>query len=131
MAIPRCARNDSRAANPVAPTSRTCRIRGMHTTTPRRAAGTVAALLVHCALLVRRVDEPPAPIPASAPPTEFSAERAFAHVREIAQRPHPIGSADNARVRDYVFGQLHGLGLEPQVQEATGVAPGTPWPDTF
>jgi hypothetical protein len=98
----------------------------MHTTTPRGAAGTVAGLLVLCALLVRRVDEPPAPIPASAPPTEFSAERAFAHVREIAQRPHPIGSADNARVRDYIIAQLHGLGLEPQIQDATGV--GTRYP---
>ena len=93
----------------------------MHSTTPRRAVGTAAALLVLCALIVRRVDEPPAPVPASAPPTEFSAERAFAHVREIAQRPHPIGSADNARVRDYIVGRLRALGLEPQVQEATGV----------
>ncbi len=93
----------------------------MHSTTPRRAAGTAAGLFVLCALLVRRVDEPPKPVPASAPATEFSAERAFANVREIAQRPHPTGSADNARVRDYALGQLHALGLEPQVQEATGV----------
>ncbi len=98
----------------------------MHSTTPRRAAGTVAGLLVLCALIVRRADEPPAPVPASAPATEFSAERAFAHVREIAQRPHPAGSADNARVRDYVVRQLHALGLEPQIQEATGI--GTRYP---
>src|SRR6476659_5841032 len=98
----------------------------MHSTTPRRVAGTIAGLIVLCALVVRNVGEPPDPVPATAPPTEFSAERAFAHVREIAQRPHPTGSADNARVRDYVFRQLHALGLEPQVQEATGV--GTRYP---
>jgi len=98
----------------------------MHSTTPRRVAGTIAGLIVLCALVVRHVSEPPDPVPATAPPTEFSAERAFTHVREIAQRPHPTGSADNARVRDYVFRQLHALGLEPQVQEATGV--GTRYP---
>ena len=98
----------------------------MLSTTPRRAAGTIAGLLVLWALLVRRASDPPDPVPASAPPTEFSAERAFAHVREIAQRPHPTGSADNARVRDYVLGQLHAFGLEPQVQEATGI--GTRYP---
>jgi hypothetical protein len=42
-------------------------------------------------------------------------------VRAIAQRPHPIGSPDNARVREYVVAQLRALGVEPQVQEATAV----------
>ena len=99
----------------------------MHSTTPRRAFGTALALLVLCALLVRHVSQPPDPIPATAPPTEFSAERAFAHVREIAQRPHPIGSRDNARVREYLLGRLRAFGLDPQVQEATGV--GTRYPE--
>jgi len=99
----------------------------MHSTTPRRAFGTAIALLLLCTLLVRRASQPPAPVPATAPPTEFSAERAFAHVREIAQRPHPIGSRDNARVREYILGRLRALGLDPQVQEATGV--GTRYPE--
>ena len=51
----------------------------------------------------------------------------MAHVREIAQRPHATGSADNVRVREYVVAQLRALGLEPQVQEATGV--GTRYPE--
>ena len=99
----------------------------MHSTSPRRAALTVVALFLLCAVLVRDAATPPAPAAATAPATEFSAERALAHVREIAQRPHPAGSADNARVRDYLIAQLRALGLEPQVQEATGV--GTRYPD--
>ena len=88
---------------------------------------TILVVCVLCALLVRYASVPPAVVPASAPASAFSAERALAHVRAIAQRPHPIGSPDNARVREYVIGQLRSLGLEPQVQEATGV--GTRYPE--
>jgi hypothetical protein len=51
----------------------------------------------------------------------FSAERAMMHVREIAQRPHPPGTTDHARVRDYIIAQLRSMGLDPQVQTTTGV----------
>ncbi|MFO7695382.1 MAG: M20/M25/M40 family metallo-hydrolase [Vicinamibacterales bacterium] len=61
---------------------------------------------------------PPAPVPASAPPSEFSAERAMAHVAEIAQRPHPVGSPDHARVRDYLVGAIGQLGLKAELQPA-------------
>jgi len=44
----------------------------------------------------------PDPVPASAPAGIFSSERAMAHVRQIAQRPHPVLSADHDRVRDYI-----------------------------
>ncbi len=50
------------------------------------------------------------------PPYEFSAARAMAHVRIIAQRPHPTGSQDNDRVREYIVAQMSALGLAPQVQ---------------
>src|ERR671920_2017732 len=63
--------------------------------------------------------EPNEPLPASPPANEFSAERAFSHVEQIADRPHPVGSAANAEVRDYLVGQLEDLGLRPTVQEAT------------
>ena len=43
------------------------------------------------------------------------------HVVAIAQRPHPIGSAEHDRVRDYLIAQLRNLGLDPQIQNATGV----------
>jgi hypothetical protein len=70
----------------------------------------IALMLVGLALRT------PAPRPAAAPATLFSAERAMQNVRAIAQRPHPIGSADAARVRDYIAGRLQSLGLQAHVQ---------------
>lgn len=61
---------------------------------------------------------PPAPRAADAPSGEFSAQRALRHLPSIASRPHPIGSAENARVRAYLLAQLRALGLQPQVQKA-------------
>jgi hypothetical protein len=74
-----------------------------------------------CIVFAERASRPPVAIPASAPLTAFSAERAMKHVLAIAQRPHPIGSAEHDRVRDYLIAQLKILGLEPQVQQTTGV----------
>jgi Peptidase family M28 len=64
---------------------------------------------------------PPAVVPASAPATDFSAERALENLKVIAREPHPTGSIANARVRDYLVKQLKREGLEPQIQR-TGVA---------
>src|SRR5262245_11202693 len=83
---------------------------------------TIAVLFVAiCILFAERSSRPPGAIPESAPPTVFSAERAMKHVVAIAQRPHPIGSAEHDRVRDYLVAQLSNLGLEPRIQNATGV----------
>jgi hypothetical protein len=65
--------------------------------------------------------QPPAAIPATAAATEFSAERAFQHVKVIAQAPRPVGSANHAAARDYLFQQLSALGLEPEIQMTTAV----------
>ena len=92
----------------------------------RTSVLTLVGLTVLCALLVRDAARPPAPVPASARATDFSAERAMRHVRAIAQRPHPAGSAENARIRAYLLTELRSLGLTPAVQEATGV--GTRYP---
>jgi acetylornithine deacetylase/succinyl-diaminopimelate desuccinylase-like protein len=43
------------------------------------------------------------------------------HVALIAQRPHPMGSVDHDRVRDYILFQLSQLGLAPQVQHTTAI----------
>lgn len=58
----------------------------------------------------------PAPAGAAAPPTAFSAERAMADVRELAQRPHPVGSADHARVQAVLMQRMGALGLETSTQ---------------
>jgi len=74
-----------------------------------------------CIVFAEHVSRPPGAIPENAPPTAFSAERAMKHVVAIAQRPHPIGSAEHDRVRDYLVAQLRNLGPEPQIQTAPGV----------
>lgn len=46
----------------------------------------------------------------------FSTTRAIEHLRVIAREPHPTGSPENARVRDYLVSQLREMGLEVRVQ---------------
>jgi hypothetical protein len=82
---------------------------------------TAVGILALVALSIVRTSRPPAAVPASAPATTFSSERALVHVRAIAERPHPIGSADHDRVRDYVMAQLAALGLNPAIQQTTAV----------
>lgn len=61
---------------------------------------------------------PPEPRAADAPATAFSAERAMVHVRAVASRPHPMGSAAHAVAREYIVAELRRLGLEPRVETA-------------
>jgi hypothetical protein len=62
---------------------------------------------------------PPPVVPATAPATEFSAERARMHLREISRAPSPVGSEEHGRVREYLLGAFQDLGLDPRVQETT------------
>ena len=43
------------------------------------------------------------------------------HVSVIAKKPHPIGSAANREVRDYIVAYFESLGLETEVQKTTVV----------
>ncbi|MGZ3467305.1 MAG: M28 family peptidase, partial [Gemmatimonadaceae bacterium] len=70
---------------------------------------------------ILRVALPPRTVPATAPDTAFSAERAMRHVAQIAQRPHPMGTADHDRVRDYIIGKLSTIGLRAEIQQATAI----------
>lgn len=58
----------------------------------------------------------PRPAPVSAPATDFSAGRAMADIREIARRPHPVGSADHARVQAVLMQRMAALGLQTSTQ---------------
>src|SRR5580700_4799741 len=75
--------------------------------------------LLLVAIVALRYLVPPAVVPASAPMTDFSAERAMEHVKVIAREPHPTGSIANTRVRDYIVAQFSSQGLKTEVQKST------------
>ena len=89
------------------------------------------ALLILIALLAIRSIEPPTAVDENAPATEFSSGRATRDVREIAKQPHPLGSAENVRVREYLVGRLRELGANPEVQTATAARHSPFGPDTW
>ena len=82
-----------------------------------RAVGAVSAIVLS-ALLALGALAPPAVRPAQqVQPGEFSAGRAMEHLRVIASKPHPSGSAALAEVRGYLLAELGALGLRAEVQQ--------------
>jgi hypothetical protein len=79
--------------------------------------------LVLLLALAIRPYSPPAVVPLGASPALFSAERALPHLQAIAQRPHPVGSPENAEARAYIVQQLAGMGFQPEVQRAAVLNP--------
>ena len=78
------------------------------------AAGLLAlAVLAILAWSATRPAAPPAPV---APP---ALDRMMRHVSVVAAQPRPIGTAANARAREYIVEQLRAIGLRPQVQTTT------------
>ncbi len=67
---------------------------------------------------------PPAPKPASAPATDFSAQRALDTLHRVLRddTPHPVGSAANEAVRGRIVDELTQLGYQPQIQTAFACA---------
>ncbi|GAA0357390.1 M28 family peptidase [Bacillus horti] len=80
-------------------------------------------LLLGLILLCMTMELPPTPVANDAPETEFSAERAMQHLERIAQAPHPTGSVEHAKVRQYLVEQLTQLGLEVKVEHSQYVDP--------
>ena len=66
---------------------------------------------------------PPVVVPAGAAAQQFSAERAMTYLRVIAQKPHPVGSAEHSVVRDYLVNELTKTGLTPSVQKTVVIRP--------
>lgn len=75
-------------------------------------AGALTAALLIAVLSLQT----PRPAPVHAPATAFSAARAMIDVREIARWPHPVGSAEHARVQAYLLQRMRDLGLEVSTQ---------------
>lgn len=73
--------------------------------------------LIACLTVFRQ--QPPDVVNADAPLDVFASGRAMKHLHAIAAAPHPIGSRDHARVREYISGVLAEAGLETQHQKTT------------
>lgn len=96
------------------------------------ASGRGAALpiwLALCAVLLglwglaERVQKPPRPLGADAPPDQFSEARALVVVRKLADEigPHPVGSAAGLAAAEYLAGELRKIPrLEVEIQDAEG-----------
>lgn len=85
---------------------------------PRRAPAIVLAVLIAILALALLRFRGPAPKPASAPPSEFSAARALAFHREvIGTASHPVGSAEHDRVRDRLAARFRALGYDTVIQQ--------------
>jgi hypothetical protein len=83
----------------------------------------IGVIIVILALILTGLKHatPPAPLSAAVSPFIFSSARALSTVRLIAQKPHPIATSENAKVRDYLVAELKALGLEPHIQSAWGI----------
>jgi hypothetical protein len=86
---------------------------------PSRYIPLAFVFLLIVSFITIALDRPPQPLSKEAPATEFSAERAMAHLTAIARAPHPLGSAEHGAVRDYIVHVLQGLGLIPQIEKTT------------
>lgn len=88
-----------------------------------RLLGLFAALIA-AAVIAWAGEQPPRPLPASAPVTAFSADRALDDIVAIASVPHAMGSAANHAARDRLLARMAALGLSPQVHAGVGVYQG-------
>ncbi|MBK7874664.1 MAG: M20/M25/M40 family metallo-hydrolase [Planctomycetes bacterium] len=88
---------------------------------PLAAFLVASALLFAAAPLLRALTRPPRALPADAPAEVASAARARAFHERVfdARTPHPVGSAEHARVRERLVAELERLGLAPVVEEHT------------
>ncbi|PPS40963.1 M28 family peptidase [Chroococcidiopsis sp. TS-821] len=82
---------------------------------------TLIGFLVLLVLLALAQLVPPKVNPATAPTTEFSADRAMQSLEIIASQPRAMGSLGHAAAREYLIQQIEAMGLQPEVQATTVV----------
>ncbi|MGH3750388.1 MAG: M20/M25/M40 family metallo-hydrolase, partial [Micromonosporaceae bacterium] len=95
----------------------------VHMRRPRRAGVVALAVAAAIAAVSLAAIAPPYPRDATAQKSEFSAERAMAHLRELAAAPRPVGGLAHQRARDHLLTTLREYGLTAKVQESVGVDP--------
>ena len=66
---------------------------------------------------------PPPAVGEGAPAADFSSSRALKHLSVIAQRPHPVGSAEHQVVFDYLVDELSRLHGPPEIQTSSDNSP--------
>ncbi len=76
-------------------------------------------LLVILSVLIFWLDNPRRIVSAEAPAAQFSAERALKHVAVLSRNPHPLGSEEHTKARNYIVESLRGIGLTPEIQKTT------------
>ena len=86
-----------------------------------RTAALVGCLVV-AGILAWVASGTPAPLGANAPALQFSAGRAFTDVQAIGVKPHPSGSPEHDRVRDYLAGRCQAMGLQTHIQGGEAIA---------
>lgn len=92
----------------------------------RRRVGGALALLALAAIVVLSwvLQQPPDPVPASAPATAFSSERAYTDLQRIAgTEPTPIGSVGSDAIRDHLAAVMSAAGFNAKCRPALGVRP--------
>jgi hypothetical protein len=80
----------------------------------------LAVFLVLTALAAGGLVATPRAATDNVPAEEFSAARAMQDLEVVAAEPHPIGSAAQGEVRDYLVGVARSLGLPVEVQRDAG-----------
>lgn len=98
----------------------------MNSVTPKNvsnqfAVGFMSLVAILSLLAAASHLRPPPKVTSDAPDDVFSSGRAMEHLREIARKPHPVGSQEHERVRRYILDQLEEMGLRPEVQTTTVV----------
>lgn len=83
--------------------------------------GTLFIIAIFAVWLSFYLIQPPEPKPESSSSAEFSAERTFDHVEQLAQTPRPLGTAANDSAKNYILDELRKLGLEPEIQQGIGI----------